>query len=71
MVWAIFGPEPRLAYALSQRGGRADYRLSMRARARHADVDHGRRRARGEEGVLIKNAEALEALEKVDTRRGR
>ena len=39
----------------------------MRARPRDADVDHGRRRAGREAGVLIKNAEALERLEKVDT----
>jgi Cu+-exporting ATPase len=37
------------------------------ARPCHADVDACRRRARGQTGVLIKNAEALGRMEKVDT----
>ena len=47
-VWALVGPEPRLAYALV--GGRvgADHRLPVRARTRDADVDHGRVGARRE-----------------------
>ena len=50
-----------------QRRRGADHRLPLRARTRHADVDHGGHRARCDAGVLIKNAEALETLEKVDT----
>ena len=46
IVWAIFGPEPRLTYGARRRGERADHRLPVRARPRDADVDHGRRRAR-------------------------
>jgi Cu+-exporting ATPase len=46
---------------------RAHHRLPLRARPGHAHVDHGRRRPRRGLGVLIKNAEALERLEKVDT----
>ena len=68
VAWAIWGPEPRLAYALIAAVSVAHHRLSLRARPRHADVDQGRRRhaARGA-GVLIKKAEALERMEKVDT----
>jgi Cu+-exporting ATPase len=40
--------------------------LPLRARACDADVDHGRRR-QAAAGVLIKNAEALERMEKIDT----
>ena len=50
-----------------ERGGGADHRLSLCAGARHADVDHGRDRPGATAGVLVKNAEALEAMEKVDT----
>ena len=45
-AWAIWGPEPRFSYGLVAAVGGADHRLPLRARARHADVDHGRRRAR-------------------------
>ena len=44
-----------------------DHRLSLRARPGHADVDHGWHGAGATAGVLIKNAEALEVLEKIDT----
>ena len=68
VVWALVGPEPRLAHALVVAVARADHRLPVCPRPGHADVDHGRRRAAAPRlGVLIKNAEALERLEKVDT----
>ena len=68
VVWALVGPEPRIGLRAGQRGGRADHRLS---RARWG----WRRRCRSwsatgrgaTAGVLIKNAEALEVLRKVDT----
>ena len=44
-AWAAFGPEPRFAYALV--AAALDYRLSLRPRSRHTDVDHGRRAWRG------------------------
>ena len=50
-----------------QRRGGADHRLPLRARTGHADVDHGRRGPRRAERHPVKNAEALEKLEKVDT----
>ena len=57
------GPEPRLAYALVNAVGGADHRLSLRARPRDADVDHGRRPGAGRSaGVLFRDAEALERL---------
>ena len=45
-AWAIWGPEPRFAYGAGRGGLGADHRLSVRAWAGDADVDHGRRRAR-------------------------
>ena len=51
-----------------QCGGGADHRVPVRARPGDADVDHGRhRRAAPRLGVLVRNAEALEVMEKVDT----
>lgn len=66
-VWALFGPEPRLAFALLNAVavliiacpcalGLATPMSIMVGTARGASM-----------GVLIKNAEALETLEKVDT----
>jgi Cu+-exporting ATPase len=66
-VWGLYGPEPRLAYALVNAVavliiacpcalGLATPMSIMVATGRGAQV-----------GVLIKNAEALETLEKVDT----
>ena len=66
-VWALFGPEPRLAYALVNAVavliiacpcafGLATPMSIMVGTGRGATA-----------GVLIKNAEALEAMEKVDT----
>ena len=46
VVWALFGPEPRMAYRHRQRRCRADHCLSLRAGLGDADVDHGRRRPR-------------------------
>ncbi len=67
VVWGLFGPEPRFAYALANAVavviiacpcalGLATPISIMVATGRGAQV-----------GVLIKNAEALELLEKVDT----
>ena len=56
-----------MAYGLARGDLGADHRLPLRAGPGDADVDHGRRRARRSGGILIKNAEALERLEKVDT----
>ena len=50
LIWAGFGPEPRLALRARERGLGADHRLPLRARPRDADVDRGRdgpRRQRG------------------------
>ena len=57
---------PRLR---ARRGGLGpDHRLPVRARPRDADVDHGRRSAAARSaGVLVKDAEALETLARVDT----
>ena len=41
-AWAAFGPEPRFAYRAGRRRHRAHHRLPLCARARHADVHHGR-----------------------------
>ena len=67
VIWALFGPEPRLAYALVNAVavliiacpcalGLATPMSIMVGTGRGATA-----------GVLIKNAEALEVLEKVDT----
>ncbi len=42
IAWAIWGPAPALAYALGIGGGRPDHRVSLRAGAGDADVDHDR-----------------------------
>jgi len=66
-VWAIFGPEPRLAYALLNAVAvliiACPCALGL-ATPMSIMVGVGRGAT---EGVLIKNAEALEVLEKVDT----
>lgn len=66
VIWSVWGP--------SQDGARShcgcvgpDYCLSLRAGAGHADVDNGGGGQRSPCRVLIRNAEALERLEKVDT----
>jgi Cu+-exporting ATPase len=46
---------------------RSDHRVSVRAGLGHADVHHGGDGRGATAGVLIRNAEALEGLEKVDT----
>jgi len=43
-AWAIFGPEPRMAFRPGRRRQRLDHCVSLRARACDPDVDHGRRR---------------------------
>jgi Cu+-exporting ATPase len=67
IVWAIFGPEPRLAYALLNAIAvliiACPCALGL-ATPMSIMVGIGRGAT---EGVLIKNAEALEVLEKVDT----
>ena len=57
------------ARACDRRRGRgADYRLPVRAGTGDADVDHGRRPARGASaGVLVRDAQALELHRKIDT----
>ena len=46
VVWALVGPGAAPGLRAGERGRRADHRLPVRAGARHAHVDHGRRRAR-------------------------
>ena len=62
------GPEPRAGLRAGQRGGGADHRLPLRARARDADVDHGRRRA-GRDGrrAVQERRGASRCCAKVDT----
>ena len=66
-AWAVYGPEPRITFALARRGQRPHYRLPVRARPRHAGVDHGGVGRGARAGILVRNAAALERLEKVDT----
>ena len=46
VVWSIWGPRAALRLRPGGGGVGADHRLPLRARAGHADVDHGRHRAR-------------------------
>jgi Cu+-exporting ATPase len=66
-IWAVFGPEPRMAYALVNAVAvliiACPCALGL-ATPMSIMVGVGRGAS---EGVLIKNAEALEILEKVDT----
>ncbi len=64
-VWMACGPG--IFLCAGGGGDGADYRLSVRAGTGDADVDHGGCGTRGVAGVLVKNAEALETLEQVDT----
>jgi hypothetical protein len=66
VIWSVWGPEPRMAHGLIAAVSVLIV-LSLRAGAGHADVDNGGGRQRSQAGVLIRNAEALERLEKVDT----
>src|SRR5690348_1450504 len=50
-----------------RRGDRVDHRLSMRAWPCHADVDHGGVGRGAHSGILIRDAEALEQFERIDT----
>jgi P-type Cu+ transporter len=67
LVWALFGPEPRMAYAIVNAVAvliiACPCALGL-ATPMSIMVGVGRGAT---EGVLIKNAEALEVLEKVDT----
>ena len=45
-AWAIWGPEPRMAYGPGRGRVGPDHRLPMRAWPGDADVDHGRHRSR-------------------------
>jgi hypothetical protein len=60
-LWA----EPRMAYG-DRSGLRSHHCLSLRARSGDADVDDGGRWRGARSGVLIKNAEALERIGKVN-----
>ena len=63
VVWALVGPEPRLAYALVNAVAVLIIACPCALGPRDADVDHGRRPgAARRAGVLFKNAEALEVL---------
>ena len=66
LVWGLYGPEPRLVYALVNAVAVLII-ACVRVGAGHAYVDYGRHRRGALAGVLVKNAEALEVLEKVDT----
>ena len=66
-AWSVYGPEPADHLRAPRRGERPHYRLPVRARSRYAGVDHGGRRPRRAAGILVRNAAALERLEKVDT----
>jgi P-type Cu+ transporter len=61
------GPEPRAGPRAGQRGRGADHRLPLRARPRHADVDHGRHRPRRAGGRARQERRGARAMEKVDT----
>ena len=61
VAWYVWGPEPRLALGCPQRHRRADHRLPVRARARHADGDHGRNGPRRAAGVLHQQCRSARA----------
>jgi len=62
----VAGAEPKLAHAIVNAVAVLIIACPC-ALAGDTHVHHGRRRTRRAEGVLVKNAEALERLEKVDT----
>jgi len=66
VAWMILVRLPRFVRA-HRRGGGAHHCLPMCARFGDADVDHGGRGRGAQNGVLIRDAEALERMEKVDT----
>ena len=67
-LWALLGPGAAPGLRAGQRGGGADHRLPVRARAWRRRCRSWSAIGRGATaGVLFKNAEALELLEKVDT----
>ena len=66
-AWATVRSRAALQLRPCRRGHGAHHRLSLRARACDADVDHGRRGPRRAAGILIRDADALERLETIDT----
>ena len=66
-VWAIVGAGAAAAPTPWSTRSPSDHRLPLRAGTCDADVDHGRHGTGAQAGVLIRNAEALEMLEQVDT----
>ena len=66
IAWSVWGPNRALRMACG-RGRGPHHRLPLCARPCDPYVHHGRRRTWRQAGVLIKNAEALERFEKVDT----
>ena len=67
-VWMWLGPEPSACARHRQCRRGPDHRLPLRPGPGHAHVRSWSASGRGaQEGVLVKNAEALERLEKVTT----
>ena len=66
-VWYFVGPGSKAHSCHCQRGRGSYYRLPLRAWACHSDVHYGGTGKGASLGVLIKNAEALERLEKITT----
>ena len=58
-AWAVWGPEPRFSLRADRSRFRADHCVSLRTRARDADVDHGRRRPRRPRGRPDKKRRSL------------
>ena len=68
VLWSWLLPAAGGGLCLDQRGGRADHRLSLCARAWPHRCRSWWAMGRGATaGVLIKDADVLETLEKVDT----
>ncbi|MFN8092231.1 MAG: heavy metal translocating P-type ATPase [Vicinamibacteria bacterium] len=67
VVWSLVGPEPRLAHGLVAAVNVLIIACPCALGLATPMVDHGRGRPRRGLGVLIRDAEALEAFEKVDT----
>ena len=67
LAWWFLGPEPRLALRARQRRVGADHRLPLRGRPRNADLDHRGDGPGALNGILFRNAEAVEKLREVDT----
>jgi Cu+-exporting ATPase len=69
ITFIVWGGRARAAMAHPrQRRRRADHRVPVRARARHADVDHGRRPARARRSACCsRTPRPSKCCEKVDT----